>query len=310
MHTKRLRSTAIELGCQLESGRIRTGRETALNILQRDRGPSPSASGLGFHAAELPLQPDPTLHRGLTNPEQLAELGIAPLAGLVRRDHTFAKRNWMTIDHGSTRSETDPGFKGSDQIIRTPGLGGGLKAAADAVAEFVGIGIAIGPLVPARVAIPLGIGIGGKNVIQGIANGSGWQILNGASTLVLSTRALGNWKQAPEFAYRGYHAGHPALEAALEGKISPQNPAATLTPTEHCENFFVGGSQYTSWTTSRMIAQMNALKNGPGGIVVRVRLAPAPKGATWKWVSSPDTQGESEILMEGVRSDATLHKKY
>jgi RHS repeat-associated protein len=117
---------------------------------------------------------------------------------------------------------------------------------------------------------------------------------------------LGEGSAAEEagFAYRGVHAGHPALDLAKQGIVVPGDVSATITPTMH--NMAEVGSafsQYTSWTTDLEVARFFA--GGPGGVIMRFPLAPAA-GAGWAWVASPDFYGESEILLWGIRSGATV----
>lgn len=59
---------------------------------------------------------------------------------------------------------------------------GGLRATAESVASLAP-GLALGPLIPARIAFAIGVGLGGKDLIQGIWTGDAWQIVSGVSNL-------------------------------------------------------------------------------------------------------------------------------
>ncbi|MDH5859287.1 RHS repeat-associated core domain-containing protein, partial [Lampropedia aestuarii] len=86
--------------------------------------------------------------------------------------------------------------------------------------------------------------------------------------------------------YRGVHAKHPALNDAKNGKVSPANPNAKLTPEQHAAGGLTGDSQYVSWTPIKKIALDHANKFGPGGVLLEVP-AGAPKlGETWSWAWS------------------------
>lgn len=109
------------------------------------------------------------------------------------------------------------------------------------------------------------------------------------------------------YLYRGVHAGHPAMEAALQGRVVPGNISGSVSAEAHnLDALNVVNSPFTSWTPVLSIAQNNALKAGPGGVVLRLPVGPPPAGAPWSWEISPDVWGESERLLRGVRNGAEV----
>jgi len=104
------------------------------------------------------------------------------------------------------------------------------------------------------------------------------------------------------YLYRGVHAGHPALDAAMEGTVVPGDVNGTVTAAEHNIGGVSAESPYTSWTTNESVARANADKFGPGGVVLRVPAGAPPAGATWSWEWSPDLFGEDEVLLRGIRT--------
>lgn len=116
----------------------------------------------------------------------------------------------------------------------------------------------------------------------------------------------GSAAEEMQFAYRGVHANHPALELAKKGIAMPGDVNATITPMMH-NSAEIGSafSQYTSWTTDLEVARFFAGGQGPGGVIMRFPLTPA-SGPGWGWVASPDLFGESEILLEGIRAGAAV----
>jgi hypothetical protein len=111
------------------------------------------------------------------------------------------------------------------------------------------------------------------------------------------------------YLYRGVHAGHPVMSAALEGRVIPGNVNGSVTAELHNHDpIHVANSPFTSWTSDITIAETNALKNGPGGVILRVPMGAPPPGATWSWSRSPDRWGESERLLRGIRSGAEVIK--
>jgi hypothetical protein len=101
-------------------------------------------------------------------------------------------------------------------------------------------------------------------------------------------------------------AGHPALDAALEGRVVPGNVAGTVTEEAHNLGGVAADSPFTSWTHSYDVALSHAAKDGAGGVVLRFPTGAAPPGASWSWAWSPDVYGESEVLLRGVREGATV----
>jgi len=108
------------------------------------------------------------------------------------------------------------------------------------------------------------------------------------------------------YLYRGVHARHPALSAALEGNVVPGNPHGTITPEEHNLGGVSANSPFTSWTRDRHVARMYATSSGPGGVVLRLPVGNPTPGDTWSWEWSPDEYLEGEVLLRGPRSGATV----
>jgi len=122
VNPKSLRSRTIDLDRQLERRRVRARSEAVLDVLQRDQRAPSAACGLRLDVAQLSLQPHPALHRSLADTEEFRELRVGTFARLVGGNDALTKRDWMTVNHPPTRSETDPRLKASDQIIRALGL--------------------------------------------------------------------------------------------------------------------------------------------------------------------------------------------
>jgi hypothetical protein len=114
--------------------------------------------------------------------------------------------------------------------------------------------------------------------------------------------------EAETHVYRGVHAGHPAMKDALVGRVVPGNPAGTVTAEAHNLGGMAADSPFTSWTHSYEVALDHALKEGPGGVILRLPTGAPPPGATWSWVWSPDEYVELEVLLFGVREGATVLK--
>jgi hypothetical protein len=106
--------------------------------------------------------------------------------------------------------------------------------------------------------------------------------------------------------YRGYHAEHPSLIDAAQGRVIPGNPKGTITLEIHNRGGQSENSPFTSWTTDREIARRFALDKGPGGILLTLPAGAPKHSETWAWEHSPDAWGEDEILLRGERSGATV----
>lgn len=74
-----------------------------------------------------------------------------------------------------------------------------------------------------------------------------------------------------------------------------------MTPADHNLIGDSGASPFTSWTHDRSVASYWANRQGPGGVLLRVRQGAPPKGGGWEWEFSDDEYGESEVLMKGRR---------
>jgi hypothetical protein len=108
------------------------------------------------------------------------------------------------------------------------------------------------------------------------------------------------------FLYRGVHANHPALVEAKRGTVIPGNIHGSVTPRDHNHGSVAALSQYTSWTTDRSKAEFHARKFGPGGVLLAFPIGSAQPGDSWSWEWSPDVYGESEVLLHGTRTGATV----
>jgi len=112
--------------------------------------------------------------------------------------------------------------------------------------------------------------------------------------------------ESPGSVYRGVHAGHPALAAALQGVVIPGKIDGTVAPEEHNRGDCSAISPYTSWTFDREIANSHADDFGPGGVILRLPKTEPKPGDTWSWVESPDIYDEQEVLLRGERSGVTV----
>jgi len=110
------------------------------------------------------------------------------------------------------------------------------------------------------------------------------------------------------YLYRGVSAGHPAIDAARQGRVIPGNVNGTVSAEAHNLGGQAANSPFTSWTRDPAIAATHAGKSGPGGVVLRVPQGAPSTGAKWSWEWSPDVWGESEVLMRGVRSGVEVLK--
>ncbi len=141
----------------------------------------------------------------------------------------------------------------------------------------------------------LGYGIG----LTGLTLGS-----SAASAELGSARAAASATDcgtAEGYIYRGVSANHPAIEAARAGSAVPGDVAGAVSSKAHNAGNMAAKSPFTSWTHDPSIARFHALKDGPGGVILRVPQGAPPPGATWAWEWSEDEFGESEVLMRGVR---------
>ena len=98
--------------------------------------------------------------------------------------------------------------------------------------------------------------------------------------------------------FRGVSKRHPDKKAAMEGGANPRGGHSD--PVRH--NQGNNESEFTSWTTDESVAKDFARQEGPGGVVLKKEVA---RGDT---VRSPDTLGESEVLLEGPVTGAEVRK--
>jgi hypothetical protein len=124
--------------------------------------------------------------------------------------------------------------------------------------------------------------------------------------LGVAGKLSGTAEAAEGFIYRGVSARHPALEAALEGRVVPGDIAGTVTEEAHNLGGQAANSPFTSWTHDLNEALWHANKDGPGGVVLSFPLGPPPPGAGWSWTWSPDAYGEMEVLLKGARDGAMV----
>ncbi|WP_152601379.1 hypothetical protein [Erwinia oleae] len=81
--------------------------------------------------------------------------------------------------------------------------------------------------------------------------------------------------------YRGVSAKHPEIENAKKGIVKPAKPETDLTPEQHAEGGMTGESQYVSWTPNKDMALQHAIKEGSGGVLLKVPTGASPDGAGW-----------------------------
>jgi hypothetical protein len=108
------------------------------------------------------------------------------------------------------------------------------------------------------------------------------------------------------FLYRGVHANHPALADAMEGRIMPGMIHGSVSPEQHNRGNVSDISPYTSWTAEREVAEYNARRFGPGGVILILPSAGPEPHDEWSWEPSPDIFDEQEILLRGRRGGATV----
>jgi hypothetical protein len=106
--------------------------------------------------------------------------------------------------------------------------------------------------------------------------------------------------------YRGVSAEHPALGAAREGRVVPGNIHGTVSAEAHNAGGMAGDSPFTSWTHSLEVARHHAMKDGAGGVILRLPTGAPPPGAGWSWAWSPDIYVELEVLLRGMREGAAV----
>lgn len=146
----------------------------------------------------------------------------------------------------------------------------------------------------ARYVSPDPIGLsGGPNAYAYVHNPLGW------------IDPLGLQKEG--HLYRGVSSEHPEIEAARRGEAIPGNVNGTVSPEEHAAGGVAADSPYTSWTPDYKLATTNALKEGPGGVILEVPMGAPPNGATWSWGwTHVNEWHETEMLLQGPRSGATI----
>lgn len=115
-----------------------------------------------------------------------------------------------------------------------------------------------------------------------------------------------HFPRAEPLRYRGVHAGHPAFAEALLGVVVPGDIHGSVTPWEHNEGGLAAFSPFTSWSTDRSRAEFHARKFGSGGVILVFPIGSPEPGDRWSWECSPDVYGESELLLRGVRTGATV----
>lgn len=89
------------------------------------------------------------------------------------------------------------------------------------------------------------------------------------------------------YVYRGVYSGHPAVDAAMRGRVVPGNVNGTVSAEAHNLGGQAANSPFTSWKRDPAIAAMHAAKNGPGGVVLKVPQGAPPRGAGWSWSGRP-----------------------
>jgi hypothetical protein len=115
-------------------------------------------------------------------------------------------------------------------------------------------------------------------------------------------RAHNGYAWAQEgYIYRGVSANHPAIDLARQGIVRPANSSGSISAASHNLGGVSSRSPFTSWTHSPDIARYHALKEGPGGVIVRVPIGELPPSASWIWEFSEDLYGELEVLLLGER---------
>ncbi len=106
------------------------------------------------------------------------------------------------------------------------------------------------------------------------------------------------------YVYRGVHAKHPMRAAALKKTVIPGDPNGDMTPTEHNRLDLSDASPFTSWSASIEVARRFAKSRGSGRVLLRLPRSEPQPGDSWSWHESPDTFGEKEIILKGIRMDA------
>ncbi len=121
-----------------------------------------------------------------------------------------------------------------------------------------------------------------------------------------STGSVPSRLPAKRYLYRGVHARHPKLAAALKGEVIPGDVNGMITPEEHNAGGFSSNSPYTSWTRNKVVARRHAKLKGPGGVILRLPVGAPLPGDEWSWEWSPDEFFEDEVLLRGRRSGARV----
>ena len=118
-HRRKVPRSIAWLSARAQPRRFRCAVPSRSEVVRSEEAQSCSASRRSGETCPG-LHPHPSLDRSFADTEELRELRAGALPRLVC--DAFAKRDRMTVDHPPTRSETDPPFKTSDQIIRALGL--------------------------------------------------------------------------------------------------------------------------------------------------------------------------------------------
>jgi hypothetical protein len=121
----------------------------------------------------------------------------------------------------------------------------------------------------------------------------------------VSTSGIPGWLHGGEeelFIFRGVRRSHEFYEEATDGIARPGDPNGHADPLRHNRGF-TKDSPFTSWTTDYNVAKDQA---GPDGVVLRLPYGEPPPDAGWRFVASPDRFRESEVLVQGLVTSATV----
>ncbi len=141
------------------------------------------------------------------------------------------------------------------------------------------------------------------DAIKGAYKGSR---LAGAVANAAARRATKAGSESTSYVYRGVHGGHPEHGNAANGIVKPGNINGSITPEQHNLGGVSESSPYTSWSRNQSVAEGYAGKNG---IVLQLPTGAPRANDGWNWEWSPDEFREQELLLKGIRDDATVIRK-
>lgn len=163
---------------------------------------------------------------------------------------------WILV-YGKTVADTL--YAGSMALVTATGVG----LAADGIvasfmsARWVGVAAEGYAIAEGTLAAMMG-GVGSAEANEARIATEAWEVRAVGPAAAEGAGSAG--MRAPGFIYRGVHAGHPAMDAALEGRVVPGNLAGMASAEAHNLGGVAADSPFTSWTHDFDVAAQHAAK--------------------------------------------------